>query len=531
MTIRRERVARVALLVVASILAAAGATVTQFASARIAASPAATSNLSATWSAPGANPQNTRDVGGPIDAATVSRLGVAWTVPITGQSDFGAYVTTPVVVGGVVYTEDLQSNVYAINLRSGKILWTKKYSSLDAGPNGVTVAKGTVFGATDTSAFALRASTGKQLWIKKLIRNTSEGVDVAPGYDDGTVYFSTVPLNAGSLYAGPGQGVVWALDPSTGATRWKWDTVPTNLWSSAHTDINSGGGLWYPPTFDGHGDMYFGTGNPGPLPGTPQYPWGSSRPGPDLYTDSIVKLNAETGKLLWYYQLTPHDLYDRDLQNSPILASPNGQQIVIDGGKAGILVAVNAQTGSVLWRRPVGVHNGHDDDNLLAENGETSQLHMPEVIEPGDLGGIETPLASTGTTVFAAVNDLASEYSGQGFQYLSFPTPVLKGVGELVAVDEATGKIEWDRKLPSSPYGGATVSSNVVFTTLLNGTVDAFNTSTGARIWHAALPSQTNAPVAVVGNTLLTGASYPGPSGNSLVVAYRLGAKGKFPAG
>ncbi len=83
-----------------------------------------------------------------------------------------------------------------------------------------------------------------------------------------------------------------------------------NLWGDP--TVNSGGGLWDPPSFDSQGNLYIGIANPGPIgqTGWPSgYPWGTSRPGPDLYTDSVVKLSPQ-GKLLWYYQLTPHDLYD-----------------------------------------------------------------------------------------------------------------------------------------------------------------------------------------------------------------------------
>jgi outer membrane protein assembly factor BamB/predicted lipoprotein with Yx(FWY)xxD motif len=494
----------------------------------------APSSLSTTWSLPGADLQNTRDVGGPINASSVSTLGVAWTDPITAAGQFGGYATTPVVSGGVMYTQDLDSDVEAINLQSGKVLWTTKYNSPDVGPNGVTVADGVVFGATETSAFALVASTGKQIWIKKLARNAHVGIDMAPGYHAGTVYVSTVPGNASNFYAGDGQAVLWALDASTGATRWKWDEVPTNLWSSAHTDINSGGGQWYPPTFDGHGNLYVGVANPGPFPGTAQYPWGSSRPGPDLYTDSIVKLDENTGKLLWYYQLTPHDLYDWDMQNSPILSNAGGQQLVIDGGKAGILVAVNAQTGKLVWKLSVGVHNGHDNDHLYAEDDQFSKLHTPETVEPGDLGGIEAPLASNGTTVFAAVNNLPVTENGQGIAGKAFADtkfhPTTTGTGDLVAVNEATGRVEWNDKLPSSPFGAVTLANNVVFTTTFNGTLYAFNASTGAEIWHTGLSSETNAPVAVVGDTVITAASFPNASGHGLVTAYRLGAHGTLPA-
>ena len=131
-----------------------------------------------------------------------------------------------------------------------------------------------------------------------------------------------------------------------------------DLWGNP--GINSGGGLWDPPSFDSQGNLYIGIANPGPIgqDGWPKgYPWGTSRPGPDLYTDSVVKLSPQ-GKLLWYYQLTPHDLFDWDLQNSPVLTTANGQPVVIDGGKAGILIELNAQTGKLLWKLPVGVHSG-----------------------------------------------------------------------------------------------------------------------------------------------------------------------------
>ncbi len=483
------------------------------------------------WTLPGADLQNSRYVGGPINASNVSTLGVAWTVPITATSAFGGYSTTPVVVKGVVYTQDLASNVQAIDLKSGKVLWTHKYSSPNEGPNGVNVANGTVYGATSDSAFALEAATGKQLWTRKLTRNANEGIDMPPGYHDGTVYVSTVPGNTKSFYAGNGQAILTAMDASTGAIKWKWDEVPANLWSEKNKNINSGGGQWQAPTFDGKGNLYVGVANPAPFTGTPKLPWGSSRPGPNLYTNSIVKLNESTGKLIWYYQLTPHDIYDWDMQNSPMLATVNGKQVVIDGGKAGIVVAVDAQTGKPLWKRPVGIHNGHDNDNLAAQKGDFSNLKIPETVEPGDLGGIETQLATNGKTVFAAVNNLATVYKGQGLKFASFAVPPAKGTGNFVAVDVATGKVKWDNKLKFSPYGAATIANDVVFTTTFDGTLHGFAVDTGKEIWSTKLSAGTNAPVAVDGDTLITASTLPGgPGQKAQIIAYRLGATGKLPA-
>src|SRR5258708_32260436 len=310
------------------------------------------------WTLPGGNLQNTRDVASPITSSNVSTLGVAWCVPLAAVALFGEYATTPVVVDGVVYTQDLRSNVMAIDLATGKVLWTHTYNSQNGGPDGVNVVHGTVYAATGSAAVALAATTGRQLWSRTLVRNVHEGIDMTPGYHDGAVYVSTVPVNAstGVQYGGDGQAVLWALNARTGAPEWSWDEVQ-NLWGLG---INSGGGQWYPPSFDAQGNIYLGVANPGPIGGLPRYPWGTSRPGPDLYTDSVVKLSP-AGKLLWYYQLTPHDLFDWDLQDPPLLTTANAQPVVIDGGKAGILIELNARTGKLIWKLPVGVHNGNND--------------------------------------------------------------------------------------------------------------------------------------------------------------------------
>src|SRR5262249_2976819 len=155
--------------------------------------------------------------------------------------------------------------------------------------------------------------------------------------------------------------------------------------------------------------------------------WGSSRPGNNLYTDSVVKLNAKTGKLMWYYQLTPHDVADWDMNNSPILTNgAGGKPIVVDGGKAGIVIALDPSTGKLLWKLPVGVHNGHDNIGLLADT-KAATLKTPITVEPGDLGGIESQLASNGKTLFAAVNDLPVTYKGPTDMDASFNLKAAKG--------------------------------------------------------------------------------------------------------
>ncbi|MFL5816434.1 MAG: PQQ-binding-like beta-propeller repeat protein [Conexibacter sp.] len=492
----------------------------------------ATQAVASHWTMPNADLANTRSVRSEIDSSSVGRLGLAWSVPIRGAGVFGNYATTPVVVDGVVYTQTLTSDVQAIDLDSGRVLWTKVYRSPNTGPNGVTVTNGRVYGATQTSAFALDASNGQQLWIRRLVRNDQEGIDMAPGIAGGTLYVSTVPGNPRGFYSGNGQAILWAMDVANGDVKWKWKQVPDDLWGEPRT--NSGGGQWQPPTFDAEGNVYVDVSNPAPFVGSsPTRPsgersraFGGSRPGPNLYTDSVVKLDVQSGRVLWHYQLLPHDVYDWDLNNSPLLAQVDGRDVVVSAGKGGIAIANDAETGRLLWRTPVGRHNGHDSDNLYALNGQWDKLPDPAStykIYPGILGGVESPYASDGRTVYMAVNDLAATIRKQ-IAGLGDPTA---GTGEMVAIDIATGQIRWQHRFDSSPYGAAALTNDLVFTTTFDGRAWALDTATGDVVWQQRLPAGTNAPVAIDGDTVLTAGSFPsGRDERPMIVAYRLGATG-----
>ena len=465
---------------------------------------------------------NTRHVGGPIDSATVSKLGVAWSTPLKAKSEYGSYSSSPIISNGVIFSQDLASNVQAISLKTGKVLWTKGYEQPDQGPNGLVVAEGRVYGATQSAVFALDEKTGTELWSVPLVRNEHEGIDMAPGFHEGIVYAATVPGTVAKYYGGEGEGILWALDARTGKRLWHFDTAPEDLWSKQNVSINSGGGLWYTPAFDGHGSMYIGTANPAPFPGTEELPWGASRPGPDLYTDSLVKLNAKTGKLEWYYQQTPHDIYDWDLQDPPILMNVGGRQEVIGAGKGGVVIALNPATGKPLWKRPVGTHNGHDNDNLYAMKGELSKLSVPETVYPGQLGGVIAPMASNGSTVFVPVVNHPAEFQSQTEIQENGPTS-----GEIVAVDAATGKVKWEQKLPGPAFGAVTAVNDLVFATTFEGVVYAFAAGTGDIVWQKQLPAGTNTGVAVSGDTVIVPAGTALGSGQTpMLVAYRLGAGG-----
>ena len=490
--------------------------------------PKELSSLSDEWPAPNQNLANTRVASSKIDSGNVDQLGIAWTVPIKGGGTFGNYASTPIVADGVVYTQDLTSNVKAIDLETGDVKWSRDYDAEDVGPNGVALGYSKIYGATSDFAFALDKDTGDEVWrSQKLTRNANEGLDMAPGVFDATVYVSTVPGNAKSFYKGNGAGVLWALDAETGKPKWKFWTVPEDLWSSANKDINSGGGLWHPPAFDDDGDVFVDVANPAPWPGTNEFPWGSSRPGPNPHTNSLVKLNRDDGKVIWARQVLPHDVYDWDLQLPPILTKDGDRDLALVSGKLGYVAAIDADDGTVVWKKPVGKHNGHDHDNELALDGETGQLpKLPLTVLPGILGGVETQMAAADGVVYAPIVNLPVRFTNQETPELQ----IAKGSGEMEALNVDDGSVKWQRDLPQPAYGAATISNDLVFTTTFDGKVIALDRESGRVVWEKQMPAGTNATTAIVGDTLITAASFPqSKSQQPVIIAYRLGATGTVP--
>lgn len=467
---------------------------------------------------PGVDLANTRFVhDGGIDRANAAGLHAVWKVPLKGGGSFGIFASIPVVNNGVLYAQDLNSNVMAIDLETGDVLWTKTFEDESPGPNGITIAEGRVYGATTEKAFALDATDGGEVWSIRLTRTLTEAIDMAPGYHDGRVYVSTAVMGRTYSYPPGAIGILWALDAKTGKKLWHFNTVPNGLWGDLNT--NSGGGLWYPPSFDDKGFMYFGVGNPGPFPGTSGAPWGSSRPGPNPYTDSMVKLNEKTGKLQWYYQQTPHDIYDWDFQDPPILVKAGRRELAVGAGKSGVVVALDAHTGRPVWKRSVGIHNGHDHDSLYAMRKEYSKLHAGDLILPGLLGGVLAPMASNSTTLFVPVVDYSARAKATGGP--GGMRGVSKPKGELVALDLRAGKVLWVKKYGSPLYGAPIAVNDMVFAVAMDGTVFGLGARDGKEVWKAKLPANANAGLIADGKTLVAPAGVS--EAQAAIVAYRVG--------
>jgi len=459
----------------------------------------------------------------PINSHTVSKLNVKWRFALKGASAFGVFASTPIVLNGTVYLQDLNSNVYALDRSTGKLRWQHTFSKPSIGPNGVAYGYGRLYGATETEAFALDPSNGKLIWSRKLTRNNREGIDMAPQLYDNTVLVSTVPGNGlSSFYEGGAVGVVWALDAATGKPKWKFNTISDGAKLWGNPKVNSGGGLWYPPSVDSKGRVFLSVANPAPLYGTPKFPNGSSRPGPDLYTNSLVALDGRTGKLLWFQQAVPHDVRDYDLMVPAIITTVplNGVQteVVLVAGKMGKVYAYLADDGRPLWTRSVGKHQ--NDIGPLPRKVVT--------IFPGDLGGVETPMALAAGRLFVPWLDLSTRAGATGLPGgLAGSSPNLQaGRGGLTAFDAASGKVLWQNKLPSMNFGAATVANDVVFTSDYAGTIFAFDTQTGKTLWTEKAPAGVNSFPAIAGDMLLVGAGTTGfdKKPQFEVVAYSLSA-------
>jgi outer membrane protein assembly factor BamB len=459
------------------------------------------------WPAHNYDLSNTRaTTQSPINSQTVSQLKVKWRFPFKGSGEFGVFSSTPISLDGTVYLQDLNSNVFALDRSTGKVKWEHAFNQPSVGPNGVAFGNGRLYGATETNAFALDPQTGKLLWTsQKLIRNSNEGIDMTPQLYDGTVLISTIPGNTKSFYKGNGDGIVWALDAATGKPKWTFNTVADGAKLFGNPKVNSGGGLWYPPAVDGQGRVFISVANPGPLYGTKKFPNGSSRPGANLYTNSIVALDGQTGKRLWFRQTIPHDVRDYDLQVPAILATlPIGgvqTEVALVAGKMGKVFAYRADDGKHLWTRSVGKHQ--NDTGPLP-----SKL---TAIFPGDLGGVETPMALSANRLFVPWLDLATAARSTGLPGgTAGAIDLTKGRGGFTALDAATGNVLWQRKLPSPDFGAATVANDVVFTSDYAGTVYAFDTQTGKTLWTTKAPAGINSFPAIDGDTLLVGASTTG---------------------
>jgi outer membrane protein assembly factor BamB len=440
------------------------------------------------WPLPDHDYLNSRDAGrSPIRASTVSTLTTAWSVPMSVGTS-----TSPIVVDGVAYMQDEGGTVYAIDVSSGQVKWRSKPLGFSIGPYGVSVGWGRLYASTPTGVAAFDVSDGASLWSRKITVSSGQGVDIQTLPYGGRVYVASVPVTLGNYYKGGSVGYLEALDAATGKVDWSFDTVRSkSLWGNPA--VNSGGGAWYPPAIDVRRNvLYWGTANPAPFVGTAAYPNGTSRPGANLYTDSMVALSASTGKLLWYHQAFPHDLYDRDEVQAmlvPLRRTVDGTTTVaISTGKGGVVLGLNPSTGRLLWKTAVGIHR----------DGDLPKLTGPTTAYPGTFGGVLAPPASASGIVYVATLNAPSTLTPDHTFYFGGKVGTMDG--EVVALSARTGKIVWDTKVPGDPTGGVTIVNDLVLTATYQGAVVALDRSTGTVVWKVQEGGVINGWMSVAGS-------------------------------
>jgi glucose dehydrogenase len=472
-----------------------------------------------------------------IDASNVSRLGIAWSNSLGAEQYL--MESFPVVVGQTIYLTTSTDEVVAIDAVTGHTKWIYTPSvdfSLSTGVGGygvsvnrgVAVEDGKLFMVTfDDRLQAVSQATGEELWSTSVVNDSTGAYEtMAPTVYDGRVFVGDSGSEDGV------RGFVAAYSASTGKQLWRFYTVPHA--GTAWVPKEGGGGTVYmPPTIDtSTGIVYVGTGNPAPAI------VGTKRPGPDLYTDSILALRASTGQLVWYHQEVAHDLWDYDAESPPVLFTTkvNGRSVraVAEAGKSGYLFILNAATGADLFPRVAFVKEDH-----------TTPTTKGTLECPGAVGGSQyAPLAfdpEAGDVYVSGINNCQiltvnnQHYGEKDFGGDRTTPSKEKPSGTFTAVNVTTGKVAWAHAMSTPMIGGATATSgNIVFTGDQHGNLYAFEAKTGKQLLKADLGlAFGSAPViytidgqeyvlAALGGSALTASEKLGPIGAELV-ALKLG--------
>jgi alcohol dehydrogenase (cytochrome c) len=429
-------------------------------------------------------------------------------------------------VNGVMYVTTSFSHVYALNARTGEELWHYKHAlgpitTYCCGPNnrGVAVSEDKVYlGTLDGKLVAVDAKTGNKVWQSD-VGDPELGYSetMAPTVAKGKVLIGT---NGGEYGI---RGFVKAYDAKDGKLLWTFNTIPDStvgVWAEKdatgrdlHRDIAAekdalakngdpyktlGGGVWQNPAVDlAANRIYFVVGNPSPDLD------GSLRPGDNLYTDSLVSLDLETGKYVCHFQYIPHDVWDLDSASPPVLVDAkdkSGKVIpaVIHAGKTGHIYVHDRKDCSLIR---------FSDAMVPQENMWTLPTPQGARMLPGANGGVEwSPIATNpGLGLAYAINlhqpmtyQVQSSPYPQGKLWLGGAFKLIPGeeqAGNVTAVDYNTGKIRWQVKTPQPMIGGILATAGgLVFSGEANGRFRAYDAKNGKVLWTFQAGAGVNAP-------------------------------------
>ncbi len=432
---------------------------------------------------------------------------------------------TPLVVNGTMYTIQSPNDVVALNAATGKQIWIYSHIPDQAARNccgrfsrGVAIAGDTVFLASfDARIIAIDARTGKERW------KTPPAGDPKQGYA-----FTHAPLIVkDKIIAGTAggefgvRGFIAAWDLNTGKEVWRFNTVPgpgepgNETWSG-DSWRNGGAPVWVTGSYDPESNlMYWGTGNPGP-------DWdGAGRLGDNLYSCSVIALDPDTGTLKWHYQFSPHNEFDWDSAQIPVLADLEWQgkprKVMLWANRNGIFYVLDRTTGEFLKGQPfvkVNWVDGFDPKGRPLPVPGMAPSREGTLIYPGNQGGTNwySPSYSPRTGLFYVPTwentsttylkgDKPPEFiEGRGFTGI-FPRPgsTTDDVhSSIQAIDPKTGQKRWTHRLaaPSTETGVLTTASDVLFSGGRDGAFFALDARSGKLLWQTNLgPSVAAGPM------------------------------------
>ncbi|MDQ6698870.1 MAG: acido-empty-quinoprotein group A [Acidobacteriota bacterium] len=446
-----------------------------------------------------------------INSTNVGSLSLGWVYRITSSAFGGAIKATPVMVDGILYFT-IPDHVWAVDARTGREIWNYTWQSKGGehiGNRGVGVyGKWLYFETPDCNLVSLNLRDGKERWHK-------------PICDLDQMYFGSVApvVMKNHVIVGVSgddldiPGYLESRDPETGDLLWHWSVLPkpgepgSETWPNAEAMLHGGGMTWVPSTYDPELNLlYLGTGNPQPVIA------GKARKGDNLYTESIVALDLDSGKMKWHFQSSPHDTHDWDAVQTPVLfdgdiqgqkhkllaqASRNGYFFVLDrtNGKNLVtteFVKTNWSKGVDAKGQPIPnpAKEPQIDGALVTPNQGGAANWPPPSFSPQT--GLFYINASRGFSVYYIYDDDPKPEGWGGNDKGGYSQSMLQ------AIDYKTGEIRWSHKWEGSGIRSGVLSTagNLVFAADPSNNLVALDATVGKPLWHVNLGNaMSNGPI------------------------------------
>jgi len=428
-----------------------------------------------------------------INRENVSSLVLAWAF----QTHARSLQSMPLEVNGILYISG-GNEIWAVDGRTGRQIWhfARPGAPLGGGNKGVAMWKDRLYMTTpDAQLLCLDARGGKIIWQ---IAVADPALKAFGGVAPLVIADHIIIGTSGDTADLP--GFLESVDPMTGEIQWRWDAMPKqgdlawNTWPHDTDVATRGGGMtWITGTYDPQLNLlYWGTGNPHPVENS------EARPGANLYTCTIVALNPDTGKLVWYFQSSPHDTHDWDMVMTPVLFDGTfhgkPRKMLAQAGKNGLFFVLDRTDGTALISEafvPANWVAGYD------QRGQPMPRKDKEPQPDGVLvtGGVGTnwqaPSYDPDTNLF-----YVNSREAMGVFYLTMPGKSAEGwagrdfflasKSMLKAIDVETGKVRWtaDTEGRGGQSGILSTAGHLVFTADMSGNLVALDASTGNVLWH-----------------------------------------------